>query len=56
MVGLLRALRIIQESASIDNRKLLGEFIDYLWEKINPQDKVDFEREWLENERNKLNR
>lgn len=55
MVGLLRALRIVQESASVDNKELLKEFIDYLWEKINPEGKVDFERRWLENERNKLN-
>lgn len=55
MVGLLRALRIVQESASVDNKELLEEFIDYLWEKINPEGKVDFERRWLENERNKLN-
>lgn len=56
MVGLLRALRIVQESASADNKELLKEFIDYLWEKIKPEGKVDFERKWLENERNKLNR
>lgn len=56
MVGLLRALRIVQESASVDNKELLEEFIDYLWEKIKPEGKVDFERKWLENERNKLNR
>jgi uncharacterized membrane protein len=55
MVGLLRALRIVQESASVDNKELLKEFIDFLWEKINPEGKVDFERRWLENERNKLN-
>ena len=56
MVGLLRALRIVQESASADNKELLKEFIDYLWEKIKPEGKVDFERKWLEIERNKLNR
>lgn len=55
MVGLLRALRIIQESASLDNKELLKSFMDYIWEKVNPEGKVDFERKWLEDERAKLN-
>lgn len=56
MVGLLRALRIIQESASLDNKRVLKGFIDYLWEKVRPEEKVTFERAWMENERNKFNR
>jgi len=56
MVGLIRALRIIQESASSDNKELLKDFTDYLWEKVKLEEKVDFERKWMENERNKLNR
>ena len=56
MIGLIRALRIIRESASLKNKETLNNFIEYLWEKIKPEEKVDFERNWLENEKEKLNR
>lgn len=56
MIGLIRSLRIIKESASLKNKETLDTFVEYLWEKIKPEEKVDFERNWLEKERKKLNR
>ncbi len=56
MVGLIRALRIIYESASSENREIILEFVEYLWIKMNPDDKPAFEKEWLYSERSKLNR
>ena len=56
MVGLIRALRIIYETASSKNRDTIREFMEYLWIKIKPEDKPSFEKEWLNSERSKLNR
>ena len=56
MVGLIRSLRIIYESASSENREIIREFVEYLWIKIKPGDKPSFEKEWLNSERSKLNR
>ena len=54
MVGLIRALRIIQERVSSNNEEVLKSFTEYLWQKVEPEGKVHYERKWLEDEKLKL--
>ena len=55
MVGLIRSLRIIQESVSSDNQIAFKTFTEYFLQKVEPELKVDYEREWMRHELTKLN-
>ncbi len=54
MISLLKALRVVMEKASSENRSLILNFLDYMWEKIDPALLTGYDLKMLEHEREEI--
>ena len=54
MISLLKALRLVMEKASSKNRSVILNFLDYVWEKIDPSLLTGYDLKMLEHEKEEI--
>lgn len=54
MISMLKSLRFVMEKASSENRSVILNFLDYIWEKIDPVLLTGYDLKMLEHEREEI--